>query len=166
MSECPELAPHHREQLTQGSGIAPEVIADRGYRSIRSPGGYSELKPHGFTRAQANLPGLLLPLWTTDRKNGLMVYRPDVPRQDRNGKLIKYELPKDVGVRLDCPPRCQPELADPSIPLWITEGQKKADALASHDVCAIALLGVWNFKGKNPFGGTTLLADFDFIALD
>jgi Domain of unknown function (DUF3854) len=73
-------------------------------------------------------------------------------------------LPKRASVRLDCPPRCQPKLADPSIPLWITEGQKKADALVSHGVCAIALLGVWNFKGKNAFGGTTLLADFDVVA--
>ena len=95
-----------------------------------------------------------------------MVYRPDAPRHGKDGKLIKYELPKDAGVRLDCPPRCQPMLADPSIPLWITEGQKKADALASHGLCAIALLGVWNFKGRNPFGGTTLLADFDYIALN
>jgi hypothetical protein len=165
MSEHPaELLPHHRDQLTKGSGIAQEVIAERGYRSILPPGGYSELKPYGFTKAQANLPGLLLPLWTTDGKNGPMVYRPDVARQDRNGKPIKYELPKRASVRLDCPPRCQPKLADPSIPLWITEGQKKADALATHDLCAIALLGVWNFKGKNSFSGTTVLADFDVVA--
>jgi hypothetical protein len=164
MLEDPGLLPTHREQLTQGSGIAPEVIAERGYRSILPPGGYSELKPYGFTRAQAKLPGLLLPLRTTEGKNGLMVYRPDVARKDRNGKLIKYELPKNVGVRLDCPPRCQPKLANPSIPVWITEGQKKADALASHAVCAIALLGVWGFKGKNSFGGTILLDDFDSIA--
>jgi hypothetical protein len=56
-------------------------------------------------------------------------------------------------------------LTNPAIPLWITEGLKKADALASHDLCAIALLGVWAFKGKNPFGGTTILADFDNVAL-
>ena len=69
-------------------------------------------------------------------------------------------------MRIDCPPLCQNKLADPSIPLWITEGVKKGDALAGHGLCAIALLGVWNFKGKNSFGGTTLLADFDYIALD
>ena len=57
-------------------------------------------------------------------------------------------------------------LGDPQIPLWVTEGQKKADALASRGPCAIALLGVWNFKGKNSFGGTSLLADFDYIALN
>jgi hypothetical protein len=52
------------------------------------------------------------------------------------------------------------------VPLWITEGQKKADALAVHGLCAADLLGVWNFKGKNEFGGVTLLADFDYIALN
>jgi hypothetical protein len=52
------------------------------------------------------------------------------------------------------------------VPLWITEGQKKADALASHGAVALCLLGVWNFKGKNPLGGTTLLADWDYVAVN
>ena len=152
-----DLLPHHLEQLTQGSGIAPEVIDERRYRSIVPPEGYSQLKPYHFTRAQANLPGLLLPLWTTDGQNGLMIYRPDTPRKGKDGKPVKYELPRGAGVRVDCPPRCQPKLEDPSVPLWVTEGQKKADALATHELCAIALLGVWNFKGRNPFRGTTFL---------
>ena len=68
-------------------------------------------------------------------------YRPDIPRKDANQREIKYELPKNAGVRLDCPTRCQPMLADPFLPLWVTEGIKKADALASHGLCAIAVLG-------------------------
>ena len=55
-------------------------------------------------------------------------------------------------MRVDCPPRCRPGLADPAVPLWITEGQKKADALASRGLCAIALLGVWNWRGTNACG--------------
>jgi Domain of unknown function (DUF3854) len=161
-----DLVPQHLEQLTQGAGIAPEVIADRGYRSIVSPDGCSQLKPYHFTRAQANLPDLLLPLWTTDGQNGLMIYRPDNPRIGKDGKPIKYEFPKGAGVRVDCPLRCQPSLVDPSIPAWVTEGQKKADAMASHGLCAMALLGVWNFKGRSPFGGTTFLADWDYVALE
>jgi hypothetical protein len=72
------LLPHHWEQLVRGSGISPELIHERGYRSIVPPEGYSDLKPHGFTRPQANLPGLLLPVWTTDGHNGL------------NGLSIRY----------------------------------------------------------------------------
>ena len=163
----PQLLPHHWEHLTRGSGINAEVITERGYRSIAGSADISLLKEQGFSREQwsRQTPGLLLPLWTTDGKNGLMVYRPDTPRLSKDGKPIKYELPKGAGARLDCPPRCQPKLADPSIPLWITEGQKKADALASHGCCAIAVLGVWNFKGKNPFGASTWLADWNFIGL-
>ncbi len=142
----------------------PRSSLSGGYRSILAPGGYAELKTHGFTRAQANLPGLLIPLCTVDGQNGAMVYRPDTPRLGRDGKAIKYEFPKGASVRLDCPPRCWAMLGDPRTPLWLTEGMKKGDALASHGLCAIALLGVWNFKGRNPFGGTTLLSDFDYIA--
>jgi hypothetical protein len=49
--------------------------------------------------------------------------------------------------------------------LWITEGQKKGDALASLGLCVIALLGVWNWRGKNELCGSTVLADWEHIAL-
>ncbi|HRQ14829.1 MAG TPA: DUF3854 domain-containing protein, partial [Promineifilum sp.] len=163
----------HYHILSGESGIGDEAIRARGYRSITAD---AELRELGFAPAQCRAPGLLLPLWTTDGGNGHYVYRPDTPRvyeDKRRGKLpdgtyhqrvIKYEMPKGEGARLDCPPVCRPLLADPSVPLFITEGQKKADALASRGACAVALLGVWNFKGRNDFGGTTLLADFDYIA--
>lgn len=69
-------------------------------------------------------------------------------------------------MRLDCPPRCQAKLKDPTIPLWIAEGERKADVLAFADLCAIALPGVWNLKGRNTPGDTVLLADFGCVALD
>lgn len=55
-------------------------------------------------------------------------------------------------------------MADPGIPIWLTEGVKKGDALASYGLCTLALLGVWGFKGKNALGGTTVLADVDAVA--
>ena len=160
----PPLAPHHYAMLAQDSGIADDVISERGYRSITGAEGYGELKALGFAKVQSQTPGLLVPLWTTDGRQIPMVYRPDAPRLSRDGKPIKYEIPKGVGVRLDCPPRCRPQLADPSVPLWMTEGQKKADSLASHGAVAISILGVWSFIGKNTFGGNTLLTDFDHVA--
>jgi hypothetical protein len=166
MPEDRHLLPYHRDQLVQGSGIAVEVIDERGYCSI-TPEQFSLLKEAGFSRAQwKNVPGLCLPLWTTDGQNGLVVYRPDTPRLDAKGTILKYEIPAKHGVRLDCPPRCQPRLNNPAEPLWVTEGQKKADALASHGFCAIALLGVWNFKGRNSWGGVTFLTDWDYVALN
>ena len=169
------LAPHHLAMLREKSGISDGVISTRGYRTISDP---NELSSLGFSPVQCRVPGLLIPVHTPDGGNTLYAYRPDNPRvvEERNKKkrpdgtnpckVIKYEMPKGSSSRLDCPPNCQPMLANPAIPLWITEGQKKADALASRGLCAIDLLGVWNFKGKNEFGGTTLLADFDHIAFE
>jgi hypothetical protein len=45
------LLPHHLDQLTNGSGIALDIIKARAYRSIHGPGSYSELKPLGFNPA-------------------------------------------------------------------------------------------------------------------
>jgi Domain of unknown function (DUF3854) len=161
------LRSHHLDQLLKGSGLSPDVIVARGYRSIEGPEGYSELKRLGFSRLQArNASGLLIPIWTPDGRNGSVLYRPDTPRQDLRGRAIKYEIPKNAGIRLDCSPLAREQLKDPHIALWITEGIKKGDALASHGLCAIDLLGVWNFKGKNAFGGVAFLADWDQIALN
>ncbi|GAJ12525.1 unnamed protein product, partial [marine sediment metagenome] len=56
-------------------------------------------------------------------------------------------------------------LGDPKIPIFFAEGTKKADSLASQGACAVALNGVWGFKGRNPFSGVTILTDFDYITL-
>jgi len=168
-----KLSQDHIQQLKEGSGLNDEVISARGYRTVNEA---SELRELGFSRPQCNVPGLLIPVYTTDGSNILVVFRPDTPRvienrrkRNRDGSfkthVIKYEMPKGAAMRLDCPPLCRSRLADPDIPLWITEGQKKADALAGRGQCAIDLLGVWNFKGKNQFGGVTWLADWDYIAL-
>jgi len=160
-AEVPELLQRHFDMLHRESGLSVAVIRERGYRSAL---GTKELSALGFGAAQRRPPGLVLPVWSPDGANELHSYRPDVPRVDRQDKELKYELPRGMSARLDVPPRCREMIKDPSVDLWLTEGQKKADALASHGLCGAALLGVWNFKGKNEFGGVTLLADFDLIA--
>lgn len=161
------LSDSHLKILREGSGLSDEIIAARGYHTITDE---KELIPLGFSSAQRSVPGLLIPGFATDGSNGFCVFRPDFPRQRRsNGKLkdgyIKYEAPKGSSLRLDCPPACRKQLADPSVPLWITEGAKKADELATHSLCTISLNGVYGYKGKNEFNAVTLLADWDLIAL-
>lgn len=169
----PNLNESHLRQLREGSGISDEVIVARGYRTITYE---KDLTPLGFAPRQRRVPGLLIPVFTTDGSNGLYCFRPDAPRvhenrRERNDdgefkqRVIKYEIPAGSGVRVDCPPVCRPALKDPEVALWITEGVKKADAMASRGLCAIDLNGVWGFKGKNEFAGTTWLADWDHIAL-
>lgn len=162
------LTPQHLDMLRDGSKIADDVIRERGYYTETDA---KALEALGFAHYQCRAPALVLPLHTTDGQNGIYVLRPDNPRKrsdKKTGKqtIIKYEQPGGDGVRLDCPPRCQPMLSDPSIPLWITEGQKKADALASQGACAIALLGVWCWIGTNSKGGKVPLEDWRYVALN
>jgi hypothetical protein len=162
-----DLAQQHYEML-KASAIADDVISERGYKTITTA---KDLKAFGFSDSQLRAPGLLLPLHSTDGQTPLYIFRPDNPRvmedkkhREPDGKfkqkIIKYEMPKGEKMRLDVPPRCMSSIGDPAIPLWITEGQKKADALASLGFCAIALLGVWNFIGTNERGGKVVLNEF------
>jgi hypothetical protein len=66
---------------------------------------------------------------------------------------------------LDVPPFTHPQLCDPAIPLWVTEGARKVDSLVSAGLCGIALLGVWSWRGRNGDGGTTALPDWEAVAL-
>jgi hypothetical protein len=52
------------------------------------------------------------------------------------------------------------------IPLFITEGIKKADALVSRELCAVALIGVWNWRGTNEHGGKMALPEWESVALN
>ena len=158
----PELLTDHFRHLSDDSGISPDVIGERGYRSVL---GKSDLEIVGFSSSQRRVPGILIPLRSVDGKEAGFQFRPDNPRSDRRGRPVKYESPTGSSNRLDCPLRCQKTLGNPQVPLWITEGSKKADALASKGACAISVTGVWGFKGKNQFGGITFLADWDYVAL-
>jgi hypothetical protein len=167
MREGQTLLPHHCQQLTTGSGISPEVIIERGYRSIASPEGYTELKRLGFSRQQAKqTPGLLIPILGLDGKPVLYQYRPDIPRINNKGRAIKYETPTQHTMRLDFGTGQRDLVSNPAVDLWITEGAKKLDALRSHGLCGISLLGVWNWRGTNLDGGKVALADWESVALN
>ena len=152
----------HEKMLIEESGISPEVIEARGYRTVNMK---AELKRLGFSENQCNPPGLLIPIYSPIGQISNYQYRPDRPRI-KNGKPVKYETPHNSHVTLDVPPLAREKLGDPSIPLFITEGIKKGDALVSRGLCALALIGVWNWRGTNDRGGKTVLADWDYVALN
>lgn len=165
------LNPEHRQMLETGSRLTPEAIDARGYRSVTA----EEARNYGFMGEQARA-GLLFPICPPDGSNGIYQLRPDAPRvieQKKKGRLpdgtypnkvFKYEWPKGQEPRVDVPPVCRPMLQDSTKPLFITEGVKKGDALASHlaglGYCALDFpAGVWGFKSKSQ----GLLADLDYI---
>jgi len=166
-----DLAEHHLTRLRGASGIGDEVIAARGYHTITDP---ADLIPLGFASRQRRVPGLLLPLHSPDGRSAAALYRPDNPRvvenrRQRSGedsapqRIIRYEQPQGEPVLLDCPPLCQPQLADPAVPLFISDGPEKADALASRGACAIALAGEWTGRGGKALPAA-LIHDLDSIA--
>jgi hypothetical protein len=133
---------------------------------VRKVSKKADLERLGFGRKQCNVSALLIPIFGPTGEIVLYQARPDEPRIGKNGKPIKYETPAGAHMALDAHPRAQPKLKDPDIPLFVTEGIKKGDSLVSRGLIAIALIGVWNFRGTNEHGGKTALADWEYIALN
>ncbi len=155
------LSAKHQHMLEVESGIAPEVIAARGYYTETSPAALADL---GLKRYQC-LPGLVIPQWTTAGVQVGYVLRPDNPRRDpKTGKEIKYESIAGSRNRLDVPPGIAALLSNPTIPLDFTEGSKKADAGVSLGRLCLSLNGVYGFSSGKA-GGHVVIHDFDDIAL-
>jgi hypothetical protein len=150
------------EALIRRSAISPEVARGRGYRTVTEK---TVLRRYGFSEAQRRVPALLIPIRDVRGEVALHQLRPDQPRLNKAGKAVKYETPRGARMVLDVPPQARSQLSDPALPLWITEGARKADAAVSKGLCCVALLGVWNWRGKNEHGGLTALADWEQVAL-
>jgi len=162
------LEQQHREFL-RIRAVADEVATERGYFSALRK---SELDRLGFGRAQQLVTTLVIPIWSVRVEAESYQLRPDEPRLNDNGKPRKYEMKAGSRMLLDAHPRVTrsrgggkvPLIADPSVPLFITEGIPKGDAAVTIGLCCIALLGVWNFRGANDADGKTALADWESIA--
>jgi Domain of unknown function (DUF3854) len=157
------LAEQHEKMLHEESRISPEVVEARGYRTLKKK---VELRTLGFADRQCNPPGLLIPIYSPTGEIVNYQFRPDQPRIDKKGRPVKYETPSGTRMVLDVHPFAREWLGNPAVPLFVTEGIKKGDALVSRKLCAVALLGVWSWRGRNDDGGLTALAEWEYIALN
>ena len=157
------LSPEHGRMVLVESGISPEVALARGYRTARTK---AELGRLGFSGRQCNPPGLLVPIRSPFGGVSNYQFRADLPRIGGDGDPVKYETPLGSRMSLDVHPFARHKLGDPSVPLLVTEGVKKGDALVSRGLCAVALLGVWNWRGTNDSGGKVALPQWEHIALN
>src|SRR5215208_1850741 len=133
---------HRWREVTEESAIDPAVAWERGYYLEKTKAGLSRL---GFGRSQQRVPALVIPRFNPSGEPIPAQIKPDNPRvEERNGKNRprKYETPAGTPVRLSVPPRAVPMMRDAQQTLYITEGDKKADALASVGECCISLQGV------------------------
>lgn len=153
------LAAHHRALLERGSLISAGVIVERRAWTAETWQALTGLGFRGTQKRPECFPGLVLPQWAVDGENVYAAVRWDTPRRTPGGKLIRYDVPAGTRLRLDVPPRCRSALADPTLPLWLTEGSKKADALASAGLVSVNVPGVWSWRTPS------VQADFDSIVL-
>ncbi len=161
MEDREQLLEQH-QRLLESSAVNAGIAKRRGYFSVANGGA---LRLLGFSNAQQRVPALLIPLWNVHGDIAFHQARPDYPRV-RDGKPVKYETPNGARMALDVHPVTRPHLGDPSRPLIVTEGIRKADAALSQGVDAVALLGVWNWRGANGDGGKAALPDWEAVALD
>lgn len=159
------LSDAHQAELL-ASAVSPEHIAARGYRTLYGTDDDRTLLrnarvPRWAWRDESAWPLLYLPMYrATGELVGCQV-KPAVPQKVREGddKTMKYASPSGP-LHLDVPPLVADGVRNPEASLWITEGLKKADALASQGRPVVTLSGVFNWRSK---AGT--LGDWEEIPL-
>jgi hypothetical protein len=99
--------------------------------------------------------------------------KPDHPRKAAKDKdrPIKYESPLGATCRAYVPPGTRAALADPTVPLIVTEGEKKSLCADQVGLPCIGLGGVWAWQVARPedangrkIGPRELIPDLDGIA--
>jgi hypothetical protein len=156
----------YHEKLLQASAISAEIANERPYYTETRRGALSEL---GYADYQCR-PGLVIAIHGIYTKTFQL--RPDSPRRNAKGKVVKYEPPAGTRMLLDMHPRARAWMGNPRVPLLITEGVRKADSaltaalLAHTELCTVAVAGVSTWRGRNEHGGLTALADWEGIALN
>lgn len=151
MTNEDRLSPEHREELNS-SRIDSALIDRRSYRTvgIEWRTRLAEMGiPMWAMQNEEAFPGLVLPMHRVTGEYIGLQFKPAVP-QTRPGtdKPVKYASPKGMGNRLDVHPACGDRVTDRTRPLWITEGIKKSDSLASRDLAVVTLTGVWNWRNS------------------
>ncbi|WP_439637968.1 plasmid replication protein, CyRepA1 family [Spirulina sp.] len=179
-----------RQEL-KTSEIAPDIIA-RHFRTL-GPEAWEYLFNGEFPNSERRNDGRLRNKWMRNYAHldnggwwcsgydpltgGDMdwgTFKPNTPRQVQDGdrtKTIKYEHPPKQRTRaffLHTATYWERVKADPSIPIVITEGAKKAAAVQSQDIPAIGLPGIFSgYRSKDAHGNPiepTLIPELEAFA--
>ena len=174
-----DLMPGHAQEIAD-SCIAEAVRDARGYETLYgSEEDQARLHdlhiPRWAWRDPMAFPGLLIPMYRVTGEEIGCQFKPAIPQEAPGGKRQKYASQSGVPNRLDVPPSMSDAVRDPTEPLWITEGIKKADCLASYGRPVLTLTGVFNWRGKHgtlgdwediPLQGRSVVVCFDSDARD
>jgi hypothetical protein len=157
----PPKLPLSRNDLEnlRASGLQDETILANGLRTETDSKKLAKLLNRDQT-AWVCSGGLLFPYGNlAGEDTGFARIRPHCPRE-RRGEPIKYEHPKGEPPRAYFPRASLDMLTDGESAVFLTEGEKKALALAQTGLAAVALGGVWSWKKK---GAEELIDDLAAI---
>jgi|GEM_PF-568108 len=144
------LHPEHYHDL-QKSGLSDQTITESGIESIRPSDISKEL---GFNHSgilsvyKIPYPGI------NDFCRYKLFYDPAC-----KSKRLKYIQKKGTESHLYIPDKVRPVLRDITIPLHITEGEKKALKACQEGLHCIGLPGLWNWSD----GSKNLIPDFNLV---
>lgn len=149
--------PDHQADLCK-SGLLNKTIQESGIKSLR-PADID--RTIGFpTLAES---AYAIPYLGTDYSRYKMCYPEADKINPANGEeRPKYLAKRDSGCRLYIPSKVVPVLGDLSVPIYLTEGEKKALKACQEGLYCIAIAGLWNWKAKD---SDELIPDFDLIVL-
>jgi hypothetical protein len=144
------LHPNHLADL-QKSGLTDETIREAGIYSV-PPRDINKKLGQGFPHPEKINSLLAFPYPGSDFGR----YKLFPPLGDR-----KYHQREGTGNRLYIPQRVTGTLRDISIPLYITEGEKKALRATQEGLSCIGMGGLWNWSDGTE--GKSLIPDFDLV---
>ncbi len=135
------------------SGITHQTMTTAGVREI-TPEDFREKSGYGNIPCETVLE---IPYYGESGKILLRRWKIYPAYYCRNGdgkeKKISYLQPKGKNTIPYIPALTLTAKNKSNIPLWHTEGEKKALKLCQHGVPTIALPGVWNFRGRQEEAG-------------
>jgi hypothetical protein len=148
----PHLVQEHYQDLLR-SGLSDDTIAAS---QIYSASASQVAAILGYSAG----PGMAIPYPMNGTSTSFTRIKLD--RASADGK--RYRTRKDGGNRLYIPPLVDPaRLADPSVPVYLTEGEKKTLKANQEGLLTLGLAGVWNWRTTRPDGRTGALPEFDTI---
>lgn len=158
MMNSKKLNTNHIQDLEK-SGLSKTTIGEAGIYSATE----REIKNIlGFSIK--NSPGLAFPYPGTNGNQSKPYIRIKIDHSPKiKGKCAKYLSPKGSKNRLYIPPGVEKILVDPAIPLYLTEGEKKALKAVQEGMNCIGLAGVWCWKGKVSSNESVPIPDLDLI---
>lgn len=161
-----KIAPQHLSMLCE-SGIDPDTVRDAGLFSLYCR---EEVRHLLDVAPPANtLPALVFPYHIPGLECPVL-HRVRLGRawKSSHGKALRYLGPRGKGFRLYFPPAMLRDVngrrSSPALPLFITEGEKKALALDCAGFASIALPGVFCWRARP--GSTELHPDFKHVSMN